>query len=109
MTSHHHARCIQRRIRLAERRDDPIAAPLGWPQVNEQHLVLAVVNLVAESRPALGQVGRRELALEDRVLQVVAEIPHGLKDLTEPLVVGDVVADENRISHGGSPVGGAGL
>jgi len=57
------------------------------------------MNQLGERRSALGQVGRCELALEDRVLQVVAEIPHGLENLAKALVVGDVVADEDRVSH----------
>ena len=49
---------------------------------------------------AFGQIDRRELALEDRVLQMVAEIAHGLEDFAQPLIVADIVADEKSISHG---------
>ena len=38
------ARRVDRRIRLTERRDHAIAASLGRPQVDEEHLIVAVVD-----------------------------------------------------------------
>jgi hypothetical protein len=53
-----------------------------------------------ERMPTSGQIDRRELALEDRVLQMVAEVAHGLEDLAEAFVVADVVANEKSVAHG---------
>src|SRR5690242_15091839 len=50
-------------------------------------------------RPALYKVRRRKLALENRVLQMVAIGTHRLKHLTKPLVVADVVAHQIRRPH----------
>jgi len=101
------ARSTDRRIRLPQRSDDSLAPPLSWAEVNEKHLVFVVLDDLGERMPALGQIDRRELALEDRVLQVVAEIPHGLEDLAKPLVVADVVADKVGVSHGRGSTRGA--
>lgn len=81
-------------------RDDPLAACLGRAEIDEEHLVFVVLDDVAQGVPAAGQIDGGELALEDRVLQVVAKVPHGLVDLAEPLVIADVVADEVGVSHG---------
>src|SRR5690606_12628148 len=66
-------------------------------------LVLLVIDDLAERVPAPGDVDRRKLTFEDRVLQVVAEVPHGFKDLAKALVVANVVADEVGITHGQNP------
>ena len=88
-----------RRVRFAERRDDAVAAPLGRPQVHEQHLVLVVVDDRRQLRPAPRQVRGRQLALEDGELQMVAVPAHGLKDFAQALVVADVVADQVGGAH----------
>jgi hypothetical protein len=49
---------------------------------------------------ALRQVSWRKLALEDRVLEVISEIPHRLEDTAEAFVVTDVVADDICRAHG---------
>ena len=49
---------------------------------------------------AAGDVRLRELALEDGVLQVVAEPSHRLMDLRQPPLVADVVGHQIRVSHG---------
>jgi hypothetical protein len=56
----------------------PIAAAFGRPQIDEQHLVLLVMNDLAERVATWCQIRRRELTLEDRVLQVIAEPAHRL-------------------------------
>src|SRR5208337_928014 len=86
---------------LSQRGDHALAAPLRRSQVNEEHLVVAMVNQLPQRMPAFRKINRRELALEDRVLQVVAKITHGLEDLPQPLVVADVVADEVSVTHAG--------
>jgi molybdopterin-binding protein len=93
------AGAVHRGISLAERGDHAVTASLGRAEVNEQHLVFPVVDDLRQEVPAARQVRCRELALEDRVLQVVAEPAHGLVDLREPAVVADVVADQVRVPH----------
>lgn len=87
-------------IRLAEGGDHSIAAAFGGAKIDEEHLVFAMVDDLAECLAALGKVDRPELALEDGVLQVVAKAAHGFEDLAEPFVVTDVVADEEGVAHG---------
>src|SRR5688572_793711 len=85
---------VERGVRLTKGGDHAVAAAFSRAEVDEQHLILAVVNDLAELVPAANQVDRGELAFEDRVLQVIAEAAHGLVDFAEALVVADVVADE---------------
>ena len=47
------------------------------------------------------EISGSELAFEDRVLEMVAEIAHGLVHGPKPLVIANVVADEVGIAHGG--------
>lgn len=46
------------------------------------------------------EVDRSELALEDGILQVHAEIAHGVVNLAQAFGVADVVGDEVGVSHG---------
>ena len=94
------ARRVDRGVGLAQRADHPFAAAFGGAEVDEQHLVFVVLDDLTECVSALGQIDRRELALEDRVLRMVAKVSHGLEDLAEAFIVADVVADEKGISHG---------
>lgn len=98
--SYHNARLVDGGVGQAEGRDDAVAAAGGGAEVDEEDLVFVVLDDFAENVPALGEVDGRELALEDRVLQVVAEVAHGLIDPAEAFVVADVVADEIGVSHG---------
>lgn len=50
--------------------------------------------------PTLGKIDRIKLTLENRVLQMITKVPHGLEDLAKPPVIADVVGDEIGISHG---------
>lgn len=97
---HDDARGADRRVGLAEGGDHALAAAFGRAEVDEEDLIFVVLDDLAERMPALGEIDRGELALEDRVLQMVAEVAHGLEDLAEPLVVADVVADEKSVTHG---------
>jgi hypothetical protein len=74
-----------------------VPAPLGRSEVDEQHLILAVMNQLAQRVPAAGQVGRREPALEHRVLKAVSEPDHRLVDAAQAEVVGDVVAHQKGV------------
>ena len=96
---HDNAGSIQRCIGLAERGDDPFATTVGRSEIDEQHLVVAVINNLVQFMLALSQVDWVELTFEDRVLQVISEIAHRLEDFAEPLVITDVIADEIGITH----------
>jgi hypothetical protein len=85
--------------RLAERGNHAIAAPFNWSEVHEEHLIVTVINDFAQRMTAADKIGRGELAFEDRVLEMVAEVAHGFVNGPEPLVVADVVVDEVGITH----------
>jgi len=95
----HDARAIDRRICLAQGRDDAITASLDRSEIDEEDLIIAMINDLAERMAAAHQVGRCELALEDGVLKMVTEVAHRFEHLAEPLFVADVVADEIGVAH----------
>src|ERR1035438_2257661 len=51
-------------------------------------------------RPASREVRRRQLTLEDGILEMVTKSPHGLKDLAQTLFVADVIAHKVGEAHG---------
>ncbi len=67
--------------------------------MNEQHLIVVMMNNARQLGPAANQIARRELTLKYGVLQMVAVTAHGLEDLAQPLVVGDVVTNQIRLPH----------
>jgi hypothetical protein len=67
------AGAVEGGVGLAERRDDAVAAAFGWAEVHEDHLVDLVVDDAAQAVAAAREVGGGELALEDGVLEPVAE------------------------------------
>lgn len=75
------------------------------------HLIFGMVDDCRKFRQALRKVCRRQLALENGVLQVVAIVAHNLNHLAKPLVIADVVTNEIGLSHyeneGSLDVGGA--
>lgn len=62
-------------IRLPDRGNDPVASALRRTEIHERHLILGVVDDLGQSLPQLRQILARKLALERRVLQVVARNP----------------------------------
>jgi hypothetical protein len=82
-----------------ERGDDAVATALSRAEMDEQNLIFAVMDDAGEVGAAADQVAGGEMALEDGVLQVVAEAAHGFEDLAEASVVADVVTDEIRLAH----------
>ena len=68
--------------------------------MHKQHLVLVVMNNRRQLRPAPDQIPRRELALENRILKMIPKPAHGLEYLPQPLIVGNVVANQIGLSHG---------
>jgi hypothetical protein len=99
MSSHDNAGPIERCIGLSESGNHSVAAPLRGPKVDEEYLVFGVIDDARQVRPATCQVRRGELALEDRILQVIAVTAHGLEDLAEALVIADIVTDQVRSPH----------
>ena len=87
-------------IGFADCSDDPVSAPFSRPEIDEQHLVFVVMNDFVQLRPQAHQIHARELALEDRELQVIPPGPHGLEDLSQALGISDVVADNVGVAHG---------
>jgi hypothetical protein len=62
---------------------------------------LVVVDDAREFDAESGEIHGGELALEDGVLEVIAEAAHDFEDLSEAFIVGDVVGDEVGGAHGG--------
>ena len=62
--------------------------------MDEKNLVFVVVDDAGKFRTAPNQITLGELALKYRVLQMIAVSAHGLEDLAETAVVGDVVAND---------------
>ena len=93
-------RRADRRVRFADRIDHPFASALGRPQIDKQHLIFVVLDDFTERMPTFGKVDRIKLALEDRILQMLAKVPHRLEDFAKTLVVTDIVSDQIGISHG---------
>src|SRR5581483_8192259 len=86
-------------IRLTERRNDAVAASLRRTKIYKQHLIFLVVDELTQSFAATDQVCRRELAFEDRILQVIPETAHGLEHLLQAFLIADVVTDEIGSAH----------
>ena len=98
--SNDNARCADWRVRFADRIDHSFAPALGGTQVDKQHLVFVVLDDLGKRMPAFGKIDRIKLTLENRVLQMIAEVPHGFEDFAKPPVIADVVGDEIGVSHG---------
>src|SRR5438445_675007 len=75
------------------------SSSLDRAEIDEQHLILVVVDENAQLMAAPCEIGRIELTLENRVLQVIAKPAHRLVDLRQPALVADVVADEEGVPH----------
>jgi hypothetical protein len=65
--------------------------------MDKQHLVFVMVNDVAQIAPASRQVRLRKLTLEDGKLQMVPIPAHSLKNLSQPLVIRNVVTNQIRL------------
>src|SRR5438876_7617986 len=73
--------------------DHPVAPTLRWSQRDKEHLIFIVVDNVAMFFFQLNLLLGIQVALENRILQMVAEVATGLEHLAQPLVVGDVVTN----------------
>ena len=97
----HKARRIQIDVGNPHRRDHPITPPFRRSQPNKNHLILFVVDDVFEGRLQVDLFALTQITLENRVLQMITKILARLEDLSQPFVVGDIVADQVGDSHGG--------
>ena len=78
---------------MAEYGNHPVAPPLGGTEADEEDLVFGVVYDRREFGPSSGQVCGRELTFEDRKLEMVPVILHGLEHIAKAFVIRHVVAD----------------
>jgi hypothetical protein len=90
---------VEIRIRQAESGDHPVAPALRGTEMNEEHLIFIMLDDPAQLGPASREIPLRELAFENRVLEMVAESTHRLEDLAQPAIVGDVVTDQVGLPH----------
>lgn len=67
-------------VGFAERRDDAIAASIGWAQIDEQDLIVSIVDDVRKLRLAMKQIDFGQLALEDAELDMIAPVFHRFED-----------------------------
>jgi len=67
--------------------------------MDEQNLVFSVEYDAGKFNAAADEIAGRELALENRVLEMVAKTAHEFEDFAETAVVGDVVTDEIGLAH----------
>lgn len=67
--------------------------------MDEQNLILIVIDNAGQFRPAANKVPGSKLALEHRVLKVIAVPPHSLEDLAKALIIADVITNQIRLPH----------
>jgi hypothetical protein len=92
-------RCVERRVGFTESGDHAVSPALGWAEIDKEHLVVLVIDDVRQFGAEADKIRRGELALEDGVLQMVAEAAHEPEDFAQALVIADVVANEIGIAH----------
>jgi len=90
---------IEIRIRLSESGDDAIAATLRRTEMDKQNLILVMMNNQVQRSPAPSQIPLRKLALENRILQMIAEATHGLENFAKPAIVRNVVTHQIGLAH----------
>src|SRR4029079_14263895 len=66
----------------------------------EEHLILTMVDDLAQHVTAAGQIAASQLAFEDRILRVVPKPAHRLVHPSQAEIVRDVVAKQVGIAHG---------
>jgi|SRR5579875_1580542 len=86
-------------VRFAERGDDTLTAPFRRTEVYKEDLVVVMMNDRAEFRAQPHDIRGSELAFKNRVLEVISVAAHCLKHLSQPLVVGNVIADQKGAAH----------
>jgi hypothetical protein len=95
---------------VRNRDESPLQAPIS--EIDDSTSLRSHLKLVTDGQKSQGddltehraqvephQITRIELAFEDGILQVIAPIPQGFKNLAEPLVIPNVVGDQIDGSH----------
>ncbi len=97
---YHIAGCVDLGIGQTDGGDDAVAASFGRSQVDEEHLVFLMMDDFTEGLFELDFFTRRQVAFENRILQVIAKIFARLERKAESFAFGDVVADKIGGAHG---------
>jgi len=87
------------RVRLTERSNDAVAAPLCRSEINKQDLISIVVNDGTQFAPQPDEICSGELAFENRILQMIAVTAHSFENLAQSLFVRNVVANQEGFAH----------
>src|SRR5581483_11957647 len=74
-------RRIELGVRPAKGGDHALPSPLDGTQIHEEDLIRPVIDDPRQQMPAAREIRLRELALADRILQVIPEPAHRLVDL----------------------------
>ena len=77
-----------------------IAAARRRTQINEQDLIVCRVDDLFECGLQLQQIDRIQLALEDRVLEMIAPVSHRFEDFTQSLIIANVISHQIDLPHG---------
>ena len=99
MALHNNERGVDVDVRLSDRGNHSLSSTRGRAKIYEEHLIFRMVDDLGEFRTQSDEVHSSQLALEDRILQVVAPPAESLEDLAQPFCVADVVTDDVRIAH----------
>ena len=94
-----HAGRIEVGVRKPDRVDDPFAASVAWPKVDEEDLVDIMVNDLAKFVGEDCFFGIGQLAFENAQLEVIPRVSHGSKDFAESFWIADIVGDDVGIAH----------
>lgn len=86
-------------VGLAQGGNHPIASPLGRPDIHKKHLVFPMIDDRIQFRAATYEIGRRQLALENGELKVIAVAAHFFEYASQPFVVGNIVANQIARTH----------
>src|SRR5690606_82013 len=86
--------------RPPQRLDDLVSPALLRSEVDEEHLVFAVVNNLGELGLEAYALAPAQVAAEHRQLQVLASASHELENRAKAIRVADIVGHEVHRAHG---------
>ena len=72
---------------------------LGWTKIKDKHVVLNVVDNLADCRLHLEDANPVEATLKHRQLQPRTEAVHGLEKASPPTLVANIIADDVEMFH----------
>ncbi len=73
--------------------------PVAWAEIDEHHLIFALVNQFRQGFDEQDSLRGREVAAKDGILLGVGVAAHGAMHLAQGFGVGDVVADDVAVTH----------